>query len=163
MSELDEKTECAEVVAQNKNANDLHDISVLDEEAGETEGKDLGKVFKTEPKGTIQQANEPYTEKDEKQIEVATEACQSSNSTIIEQTSLEGGESTELIPKARETDEKKLQDAFGLDFDKTSVIMDNGENTDQEMQNIGEACDAMPEEISANSECFENLALKSWI
>ncbi|KAH9742419.1 hypothetical protein KPL70_002937 [Citrus sinensis] len=150
VSEVDEKTECAEVEAQNKNASDLHDIPVLDEEAGETEGKDLEEVIKTEPKGTIQEANEEYTKEEEKDIEDAPEACQSSNSTIIEQTPLEEAESAELILKASETDEKKLQEASGLDFDKTSVIMDKGENTNQETQKIGEACDATTEEILAN-------------
>ncbi|XP_024046034.1 uncharacterized protein LOC18051061 isoform X3 [Citrus clementina] len=150
VSEVDEKTECAEVEAQNKNASDLHDIPVLDEEAGETEGKDLEKVIKTEPKGTIQEANEEYTKEEEKDIEDAPEACQSSNSTIIEQTPLEEAESAELILKASETDEKKLQEASGLDFDNTSVIMDKGENTNQETQKIGEACDATTEEILAN-------------
>lgn len=160
MSEVDEKTECAEVEAQNKNASDLHDTPVLDEEAGETEGKDLEKVIKTEPKGTIQEANEAHA-KEEKDIEDAPEACQSSNSTIIEQTPLEEAESAELILKASETDEKKLQEASGLDFDKTFLIVDKGENTDQETQKIGEACDATTEEILANSKCFGNLALKS--
>ncbi|KAL9458346.1 hypothetical protein AB3S75_007251 [Citrus x aurantiifolia] len=150
VSEVDEKTECAEVEAQNKNASDLHDIPVLDEEAGETEGKDLEKVIKTEPKGTIQEVNEAHAKEEEKDIEDAPEACQSSNSTIIEQTPLEEAESAELILKASETDEKKLQEASGLDFDKTSVIVDRGENTDQETQKIEEACDATTEEILAN-------------
>ncbi|KAL9454783.1 hypothetical protein AB3S75_010228 [Citrus x aurantiifolia] len=150
VSEVDEKKECAEVEAQNKNASDLHDTPVLDEEAGETEGKDLEKVIKTEPKGTIQEAHEAYAKEEEKDIEDAPEACQSSNSTIIEQTPLEEAESAELILKASETDEKKLQEASGLDFDKTFLIVDKGENTDQETQKIGEACDATTEEILAN-------------
>lgn len=126
--ELSEKAECADVEVPNKTANDLHVAHASVEEAGENEGKNLDKIFDSEPEGKIREAYEAY--KEEKQIENTPEACLSANSTILEQASVARAETTELIPKASETDIKKLQEASGPEFEETATV---AENTNEEV------------------------------
>ncbi|KAK2661688.1 hypothetical protein Ddye_000262 [Dipteronia dyeriana] len=148
--EMNEKIDDIEVRVLNKDANDIQVTYPSIEVA--VQGKDSDQISNFEPEGQIHEAYKTSTE--QKHIEDAPEAWQSSNSTIKEHTSTEAEMVTsEPIPSSSETDVTKLQEACRLESEENSMIKDSSENkVDQEMKTNEEACDTVTHEILAKGD-----------